>query len=358
MQRFIVSWSIICILAFANPIAVHIINEYQTGYSQRFELHSTPSHPGGNLLNSVVITPGGNAIIDTALYLTEYNYVIVDTSVLSGPFNLPTNTGFIKVYSSSVPSDSVFYPSMTPTPPLGASASKFYTRLLYDDYYDLLDWYIDYTPTFGASNDNYPGCRVAGLVLAGGEPIPNALVTARCWRSYYGSPLPIFRSTYTLSDGSYILDSLLPDRYWIKATPLGYSPDSQITSWLSSLNVTIVNFNFLVGIIDNISKENKNQFYCHIHPNPFQSNTSIILNFTNFQSQKNAESSLEIMIFDAEGRLIKVFSDFGDYRFSPIIIPWHGDDDAGDKLPAGIYFCAVKLGDFVKTEKVIKLKYK
>jgi hypothetical protein len=35
---------------------------------------------------------------------------------------------------------------------------------------------------------------------------------------------------------------------------------------------------------------------------------------------------------------------------------WNGTDDAGCRLPAGIYFVQLEAGDLIRTEKVILLK--
>ncbi|MEO0216468.1 MAG: T9SS type A sorting domain-containing protein [candidate division WOR-3 bacterium] len=355
MGRFIIVLKMMFLLVFANPYPVFILNEYQTDSTQRLELHITPQtgFPGGNLLNSQIITSGGTSIIDTSLYLTESNYVVIDTLSLSGSYYLPPDTGFIKIYTNFGISDSIRYPNWAPNPPAGGSTSRFYVRLLYDYWYDLFDWYIDYTPTPGFPNDDYSGCKVGGVVSSGGIPLSNACVTARCWRAYMGSPLPILSSTYTSSDGSYLIDSLLPDRYWIKVTALGYLPDSQLTWWLGSLNTTIVNFDLLVGIDENGKIENNGRFNLSVHPNPFRNTTSIVLKLADhFYFGK---SGLAINIFDVKGCLVKAFPEVKG-QSSLVDFRWHGDDWRGRELAPGVYFCTIRAKDFTKTIKVIKLE--
>lgn len=117
-------------------------------------------------MNGKVITPAGTSIIDTAITLPGCGYAVIDTSVLTGPFGLPGDTGFINTYLP-LSFDSICYPCSSfslkhlviPPPPADASATKYH-YWEYDSregYFAITDWYIDYPPTFGFDNDDYPG---------------------------------------------------------------------------------------------------------------------------------------------------------------------------------------------------------
>jgi hypothetical protein len=94
-----------------------------------------------------------------------------------------------------------------------------------------------------------------------------------------------------------------------------------------------------------------------VYPNPFTQMTIIKFQIPKPKSQINSNTritSSKLKIYDATGRLVKSFT------LSPMPhaqgIMWNGTDDAGCRLPAGIYFVQLEAGDLIKTEKVILLK--
>ncbi|UCG93220.1 MAG: hypothetical protein JSV97_05855 [candidate division WOR-3 bacterium] len=359
MRKFFAIVLLASLSLLANPIAVEIINEFQTDtlLGHKVEFHET--YPSGDvfLLNDTVVTPAGMAIIDTNLYLPESGYVVIDTSVLSGPFYLPPDSGFIKVYWEIF--DTVVYPydgyyDIIPAPPAGASAAKFYCWVNEGmDMWMLKDWYIDYTPTLGYENDDYIGCHVSGYVYGDGLPISGAQVTTHVPYPIY-TPHPFYDqcTTYTGPDGLYAFDSLLPSRFYVKVNAAGYCVDSQQTDPLHSLE-PLTEFNFtLVGIQEHNMIDVSGALY--VHPNPFTHSTQI--RFT-IQDAGYTIQNTPLQIFDAAGRLVKSFllpTDYSATQYGGLLstaVSWDGTNDYGRLVAPGVYFILLP----GKKIKVVKL---
>jgi len=106
-----------------------------------------------------------------------------------------------------------------------------------------------------------------------------------------------------------------------------------------------------------------------ITPNPFRNHLVIKFqsalggpnpkNFTPLDSkhltgQANPKSEISIKIYDVSGRLVRQW-DYETIRQSDQIT-WYGDDDAGLRLPAGVYFVHFKAGVYTKVEKAVFLR--
>ena len=64
---------------------------------------------------------------------------------------------------------------------------------------------------------------------------------------------------------------------------------------------------------------------------------------------------MELTIYDAQGRTVKNL--INEKRFSgKSSIQWNAKDNHGQTVPSGIYFFAMKAGDFQKINKMIFLK--
>ncbi len=346
MKKFCLLVFLVPIVLVSNPIKLEIINEFQTDTTQRIEYH--PNFMGGSLLNDSLLTPAGLAIIDTPIYIPDTGYAIIDTSVLSGPFFLPPDSGFM---ISLTPRDTVIYPYdgyyyIVPVPPPGTSAAKFYLNLGIDGW--LKDWYIDSTPTFGYANDDYHGCRISGYVYdSSGSPIINAqVITRTTFDIYVSHPFYECCTTYTASTGFYSFDSLLPTSYWVKVNTFNYEPDSQMTAVLHSIE-PLTNFNFyLVGINEfnnTISLKPK----LEASPSLFRRTTTIRYSIPAMTEKSFNTIQPFLKIYDASGRIVKSFRTFGQSN----AVRWNGDDNGGRLLPSGIYFITVP----GKRIKVIKL---
>ncbi len=118
-----------------------------------------------------------------------------------------------------------------------------------------------------------------------------------------------------------------------------------------------------------------------IYPNPFKNHLMIKFqipnhnNQTNFNYQipnnseiRNSQSEIEfslstrysllatLRIYEATGRLVKSFLLPTSYFLLPTSLEWDGCDDSGRRLPAGVYFVRLDLGDFKQVEKAILLR--
>jgi hypothetical protein len=102
----------------------------------------------------------------------------------------------------------------------------------------------------------------------------------------------------------------------------------------------------------------------NVYPNPFREKTEIRLQMTDNRLQKSDyrssdighQSSVSIKIYDASGRLVKSFNpEFCILNHESVIV-WHGDDDSGHKVSAGVYFAQLESDDYKQVEKIIRLR--
>ena len=82
-----------------------------------------------------------------------------------------------------------------------------------------------------------------------------------------------------------------------------------------------------------------------VEPNPFRENTSISFGITRHQH-------VHLSIYDAMGRnirdLVNEIREAGHYN-----VTWDGRDDAGQRLPSGVYFVKLTAGSFSSARKVV-----
>lgn len=85
------------------------------------------------------------------------------------------------------------------------------------------------------------------------------------------------------------------------------------------------------------------------YPNPFNPTTSIL-----FAVPAN-DTWVDVAIYDIAGRrvreLLAASVEKGTHR-----LEWQGDDDRGQRLPSGIYFCRLRIGEEVVTRKIAMVK--
>jgi uncharacterized Ntn-hydrolase superfamily protein len=84
------------------------------------------------------------------------------------------------------------------------------------------------------------------------------------------------------------------------------------------------------------------------YPNPF--NLSTVIRFSCPQKAK-----VSLMIHDLLGRRIKRLI-HEERNIGMHSVVWHGDDDFGRVVPAGLYFCKMEAGDFHQTIKLMLIK--
>ncbi len=86
-----------------------------------------------------------------------------------------------------------------------------------------------------------------------------------------------------------------------------------------------------------------------IRPNPFTSETSIRY------TVPTGGSATSIRLYDIRGRLVRTLadrsSDGGEYEAE-----WDARDESGRRLPAGVYFCRVEIGEWSETRKMVLIR--
>lgn len=357
MKTFIALFMLVLagVAAQANPIMIKVINEFQVApeTAERieckwFQIPSSDTLFGPHDLYGVsVITPAGTAVIDTHLTLPGNGWAVIDTTMLTGPFDLPNSAGYIKMTQGW--RDTVVYPLEVETPGPGASAALFYVY-----YYSAMDgfsmhgdWYVDPTPTFGSANDDYPGCVISGRVFdPQSQPVIGARVVANA-SSYALERPPFYKActTYTATDGSYIMDSLLPFCYWVKVTDNYYYPDSYYTQYLKSRTPTTVNF-YLTGAAETVPTGAVAALT--VAPNPFRRAVQI--------SAGIRIRGLRLNIYDISSRLIKTMAFSSSSNSQVQILTWDGTDQNGYAVPPGVYFAALVRAQGLQAIKIIKTK--
>ncbi len=88
-------------------------------------------------------------------------------------------------------------------------------------------------------------------------------------------------------------------------------------------------------------------FYLNIYPNPFKSEVSV-----KWSGIKKGQK-ISLRIYDLVGRLVKDFSLPTPYSLFPTEISWDREDNNGRVVKSGVYYCQIKIDDFVLTKKII-----
>jgi len=86
------------------------------------------------------------------------------------------------------------------------------------------------------------------------------------------------------------------------------------------------------------------------YPNPFNPSTTIEFIVTN---NGVAHSNVSLQIFDINGRIVVNLIN-GIPNSNKVV--WHGKNDKGQSMPAGVYFARLESGSTVLTQKMILLK--
>ena len=92
-----------------------------------------------------------------------------------------------------------------------------------------------------------------------------------------------------------------------------------------------------------------------VTPNPFAQMTHIRYSIPNgVDSRQTIEVSMKI--YDTIGRLVKSFLLPSSYLLSSTSVVWDGTDKSDRRLPAGVYFITLQVGEFSGTEKVLLVR--
>lgn len=83
-------------------------------------------------------------------------------------------------------------------------------------------------------------------------------------------------------------------------------------------------------------------------PAPFRASTTLM-----FELATSGEASLEV--FDLQGARVRTLTR-GWHRAGHTEIVWHGEDDAGHRVPAGVYFVRLQARGFSGTQRIVALR--
>jgi hypothetical protein len=88
-----------------------------------------------------------------------------------------------------------------------------------------------------------------------------------------------------------------------------------------------------------------------IYPNPFTGHIVIDYALNSRHYRENNNKLPILRVYDASGQLVKQFNHLTNRQFNQVL--WNGTDDAGHRLPAGIYFVQIETDGYTDREKVI-----
>ena len=86
-----------------------------------------------------------------------------------------------------------------------------------------------------------------------------------------------------------------------------------------------------------------------ITPNPSSGTVSL-------RYQTASPSRVDLLIYDASGQLVRSFYGEASIPNQEYEFLWQGDDNAGRKLPGGVYFAKLRAGEYIETVKVLMIK--
>jgi hypothetical protein len=94
-----------------------------------------------------------------------------------------------------------------------------------------------------------------------------------------------------------------------------------------------------------------------ISPNPFMQKLDIKCSMLDKCSkEQGAKSEATLKIYNVTGSAVKSFNLESRIKDQGSVVVWDGRDASGKLLPAGVYFCQLKIDDVIVGKKVIKLK--
>ncbi len=123
---------------------------------------------------------------------------------------------------------------------------------------------------------------------------------------------------------------------------VSYSP---CISWCSNLEGSV---NCPVGVEDFSDKYESTSTTCAVHPNPFNSGTTLELDLP-------SSGHLSIVICDILGRHVRTIVDDFIQR-GPHQFPWDGNNESGGPASSGVYFARITNGSDSFVRKLVLLR--
>ncbi|NOR18179.1 T9SS type A sorting domain-containing protein, partial [candidate division WOR-3 bacterium] len=176
----------------------------------------------------------------------------------------------------------------------------------------------------------------------------------------YGSDIALQDNYAFIGAGVYVIDiadPFNPDMvgYYFPGLHGGVGPSGRLEVFDYNIYLTsgrrglhILRFTGAPGIEEVRSKKQKVRL--QVYPNPFRQMTTIKFQIPSSKSQ------VTMSIYDVSGRLVKNFNLKSEISNLQSEVSWNGVDDAGQKLPSGVYFCRLDIGEFSETQKILLLK--
>ena len=196
------------------------------------------------------------------------------------------------------------------------------------------------------------------------EPIPEAQVLA------YDSLWNFIKEARTDNNGFYQVGALDSGKYYIEASGKIWWNFETYGDWkqeyvgefynrvrqrenatLLNVTATLTDINFYLkhhtGVAWKPTNNVPDQFYLfQNHPNPFNPTTTVEYGIP-------VTGHVQLVIYDVLGRHIKTLVD-GQHATGHFQATWDGTDEHNLPIAAGVYFCRMEAGEFVK---VIKLAF-
>ncbi|MBS4015640.1 MAG: T9SS type A sorting domain-containing protein [Candidatus Latescibacteria bacterium] len=326
---------------WSNPVFVSFINEIQTLplSEQRIEIHNTPAFGGSTDLSGYWIkTRAGIANINPGIVLQYNGFVTIDSTNTTGIFYINPDADTVEIYTNyDWLIQSVIFPGQpvgwnkAPAPPYGGSISLYRSPYYSNMYWDRINWYIDSTPTFNATNDNWSS--ISGSVYnLQGQPIAGLFIEAK--------GLDGVMCGLSDSIGHFHIPGLGFGKYWLTVWThnnvlIGNYPDSVYLGYSEHISITIY---LPYGGIEqnpNVTLDNSSVLI----PNPFRQNSliSLALPYAN---------TVSVRIYDSKGSLVTRLLEqkLGAGRHQVGL---------NKRLMPGVYFLDIKTDHETLTKKLI-----
>jgi hypothetical protein len=332
------------------------------------DIYGTRVNQSGNVLDSlgIPISTETNKQLDPSIVFNGTNYFVVWVDKRSGSY---------RIYGSRVsPSGTVIDTAGIQIPAI-PTASSWRPSIAYDGLKHFVVWQVF------SNNSNWDiyGARVdqAGIVV----DTAGFIISANAYQQEY--PYVVFDGINyvvvweeTHSDSKNICGARVDtsgtviDSFVISQQPgdqispaIAHGSGDQLlitySGWTDSINGKPANMMRIWGILSNdIGVEEDRELdgnvarpYLEIYPNPFSQITDIRLKITDINHKPN------LTIYDVTGRLVKDFSKpLSDISNQLSDFAWDGADNAGNKLPRGVYFVKFTADNYSATKKVIFIK--
>ena len=111
-------------------------------------------------------------------------------------------------------------------------------------------------------------------------------------------------------------------------------------------------YEYQVGIAEAFADEVQ-RICLSVSPNPFRAQTMIEYSIED-AGHRGQDPTLRI--YDVTGRLVKSFNPVSSIEHQESVLVWYGDDNAGRRLPGGVYFIEFTAGDYSVTEQLLLIR--